>query len=308
VQGAVHILAEEDSASANIRQQNQRARRVARAVQGADNAAADREVFLRWAQLGALCPIMENGGVGEHRPWTFDPEVVAIYRTFVKLHHELIPYLYGQGARACEKETSLMQFRPVSNDYLLGDSFFVSPDTEAGTTREITFPAGRWIDWLDESRVYEGPSTQTLEFPLDRFPVFVRDPSIVPLTVENNATGHGGSFSQGHLTVAVSPALGGEIVFDLYEENGNGIRFRQKRAGTRVVLESWATGRPLLWRVRGMTAVGSVHEEFGAAPVEVGSLADLATAPRTWFQDAQGVNWISIQDPAAGLRLSIEPG
>ncbi|MBZ0252791.1 MAG: hypothetical protein K8I02_05565, partial [Candidatus Methylomirabilis sp.] len=29
----------------------------------------NKEVFLRWAQYGALSPIMENGGGGEHRPW-----------------------------------------------------------------------------------------------------------------------------------------------------------------------------------------------------------------------------------------------
>ncbi len=60
----------------------------------------DREktLFVRWTQLGAFCPVMENGGKGEHRPWTFDDEVLTIYRDFVKLHHALIPYLYSEGA------------------------------------------------------------------------------------------------------------------------------------------------------------------------------------------------------------------
>jgi len=277
-------------------------------IGGFRDAGQDRDVFLRWAQLGALCPVMENGGGGEHRPWTFDPEVVAIYRRFVRLHHELIPYLYSQGARAWEQEKSLMEFRPASNDYFLGDHFFVSPMVEPGTTREISFPPGRWIDWLDERLVYVGPAAHTVDVPLDRFPVFVRDPSIVPLAVDDDATGHGGTFSRGHLTVAVSPALGGEIVFDLYEENGTGIRFRQSRAGTSVVLESWPTARPLLWRVRGLPALGSVREDLGAQPVAVSSLAELTTAPRTWFQDADGLTWIRIEDPGAGLRLTLEPG
>ena len=28
-----------------------------------------KEVFTRWFQFGALMPLMENGGAGEHRPW-----------------------------------------------------------------------------------------------------------------------------------------------------------------------------------------------------------------------------------------------
>lgn len=29
-------------------------------------------LFLRWAQIGALLPFMENGGGGKHQPWLFD--------------------------------------------------------------------------------------------------------------------------------------------------------------------------------------------------------------------------------------------
>ena len=266
-----------------------------------------RELFTRWAQLGALCPIMENGGGGEHRPWMYDAEVTAIYRTFTILHHELIPYLYSQGARAWELGKSLMTFQPLAEDYFLGDNFFVAPFVEGGTTRVISFPPGRWIDWLDEETVYEGGMTQALEFPLERFPVFVKEGSIVPLSVTDSTTGHGGEFSAGHLTVAVYVAPVGESTFDLYEEGGTGIRFTQKWSGTSLVLEAWPTARALLWRVRGGPVVASIREEFGAAPVEVGSPADLTSGPRTWFQDADGLTWIRIANPGTGLRLSLDP-
>lgn len=32
-----------------------------------------KNIFIRWAQLGALVPFMENGGNGKHQPWVFDP-------------------------------------------------------------------------------------------------------------------------------------------------------------------------------------------------------------------------------------------
>lgn len=31
-----------------------------------------KNIFLRWVQVGALVPFMENGGNGKHQPWVFD--------------------------------------------------------------------------------------------------------------------------------------------------------------------------------------------------------------------------------------------
>ena len=55
-----------------------------------------KDLFIRWAQLGAFCPLMENGGNGEHRPWMFDNtnQTLNIYRTFVDIHYELVGTLW----------------------------------------------------------------------------------------------------------------------------------------------------------------------------------------------------------------------
>ena len=33
---------------------------------------SQKYLFLRWVQIGALLPFMENGGGGKHQPWEFD--------------------------------------------------------------------------------------------------------------------------------------------------------------------------------------------------------------------------------------------
>ena len=45
-----------------------------------------RELLLRWAQVGAFSPLMENGGNKEHRPWMFEPanETTQIYKRLIK--------------------------------------------------------------------------------------------------------------------------------------------------------------------------------------------------------------------------------
>ncbi len=53
-------------------------------------------LYVRWFQLGAFCPLMENGGNGAHEPWLYDTPgsttIVDIYRKFVNIHMQLGPY------------------------------------------------------------------------------------------------------------------------------------------------------------------------------------------------------------------------
>jgi alpha-glucosidase (family GH31 glycosyl hydrolase) len=135
-----------------------------------------KEVFIRWAQLGAFSPLMENGGSGEHRPWMFDNETTDIYRTFVKLHYALIPYMMSEGAKAWAQKKSLVTYLDKADyRFLLGPDVFVAPMLEAGTTRAVTFPAGSdWIYLFDKSKTYTGGSTATLTVPYAEFPVFLK--------------------------------------------------------------------------------------------------------------------------------------
>ena len=78
-------------------------RRSAASRPGAPTSAAtaappedDTELFVRWAQLGAISPLMEVGGVGPNStPWMLGPAAMAGLRDAAVLHYELFPYLYG---------------------------------------------------------------------------------------------------------------------------------------------------------------------------------------------------------------------
>ena len=143
-----------------------------------------KDALIRWAQLGAFSPVMENGGGGEHRPWMFDEETTDIYRAFVEIHYQLLPYLMKHGGVAWENGTSLTTYLAHEDyTYLLGPDIFVAPMLEEGTTRMLTFPEGRWVYLFDSSKTFDGETEVTLEIPISEFPAFVREGSDIAATL-----------------------------------------------------------------------------------------------------------------------------
>jgi alpha-glucosidase (family GH31 glycosyl hydrolase) len=138
-----------------------------------------KELFIRWAQLGAFSGLMENGGGGEHRPWVFDNQTLDIYKKLVLLRGQLVPYLVQSSKKAYNKQESLMQFQNSSTyGYFLGDDIFVAPVMNKTGNVRIQFPAGeQWVYLYDKSQTFDGGTSVEQVWPLDEFPVFIRQGS-----------------------------------------------------------------------------------------------------------------------------------
>ena len=198
-----------------------------------NNNTSDRTLFLRWTQLGALMPIMENGGQKDncHQPWLFSPvqSTTDIYRYYATLHHELVPYLYSYDIAAHSTKTSII--RPFGTrgsypgsptdssswnnyprneydySYLLGDNLFVSAiaRVEDNSTKSVVFPPGSWINYWNENNIHQGGTTVPLNYSIEEYPLFIRSGAIIPMNVDNSVTGHGSGSSQNYLTLLVYP-------------------------------------------------------------------------------------------------------
>lgn len=156
-----------------------------------------RDVFARWLQFSAFCALMEIGGHEAHAPWDmpteprYDDEMIAIYRRYVRLHHDLIPYTLRQAEAAAR--SGLPIARPLVfawpddpavadrwDEYLFGEDLLVAPVWQAGARRrEVYLPAGRWEDFWDATHTFDGPRTITVDAPLEVIPVFVRAGAVV---------------------------------------------------------------------------------------------------------------------------------
>ncbi len=147
-----------------------------------------KELFIRWAQLGTFCGLMENGGGGEHRPWMFDQETEDIYRGLVQIRYNMLPYLMTTSEGYYAQEKSLMQFfNKTDYSFLLGPDIFVAPFLEEGTSITVNFPEGdNWVYLYDYSQTYVGGTSAQLTIPYSEYPVFYKS-GTAPLGIEKTA-------------------------------------------------------------------------------------------------------------------------
>jgi alpha-glucosidase (family GH31 glycosyl hydrolase) len=151
-------------------------------------------LFIRWAQLGAFCPLMENGGRNVHRPWLYPGHILDTYRRFVDAHYQLKAYLLSAGTEALHTNRSIIAplakrindvrvgDEPTTYDYMLGADIFVAPMVDNGTERLVHFPAtGDWLDFFDHLRLFAANSSELLHVPYTDFPAFQRRGSMLPL-------------------------------------------------------------------------------------------------------------------------------
>jgi len=146
------------------------------------------EIFARWAQLGAISPVLEVGGQGANAtPWTLGPAAMTALRDAAVLHYELFPYLYGLLRRGQPVLRPLaygfpddpQAWSPLDFELLVGPDLLAAPVTGAGTTPRVYLPAGTWID-LATGATVQGPTAFTRITPLDTLPLYARAGAVIP--------------------------------------------------------------------------------------------------------------------------------
>jgi alpha-glucosidase (family GH31 glycosyl hydrolase) len=153
-------------------------------------ARCPKELLVRWLQFGCFTPLWQSHGRFEQEAWTYDDETLELYRSYLVLHEQLVPYIRAAAATAAR--TGLPIIRPlclvdaadsrgwqIADAYFFGPALWVAPVLEHGaTSREVELPRGCWIDFWTHERVVGGRRV-TADAPLGRIPVWLREGSIV---------------------------------------------------------------------------------------------------------------------------------
>jgi alpha-glucosidase (family GH31 glycosyl hydrolase) len=209
-----------------------------------------QKVFLRWAQFGALVPLMENGGRGEHRPWLYGSQGTEIYRYYAKLHHELVPYLYSAGVEAHRTGVPIIRRADSDlNQYELGPDLLVAPILSDDDERKVSFPAGDfWYDYWADDAFHDGNQTRTVRSTLSQIPLYIRSGAVIPIRVEDPETGHGDAGSAARLTVLVYPR--GESVREYHPTPDQTVTVRSQRSGANGRLSISAQSERYMVRIK----------------------------------------------------------
>jgi alpha-glucosidase (family GH31 glycosyl hydrolase) len=148
------------------------------------------ELLVRWLQFGCFTPLMHAHGRMPQEPWNYGGRVLELYRAYVLLHEQLVPYVRAAALTAAR--TGLPIMRPsclldprddrgwtTTDAYGYGPSLWVAPVLDEGAReREVPLPRGDWIEtW--SGRCVRGGGEVSVAAPLERIPVWVRSGSIV---------------------------------------------------------------------------------------------------------------------------------
>lgn len=92
---------------------------------------------------------MENGGNQEHRPWKYDNtnETVNIYRNFVEIHYELVPYFLSAATAAYSKYLFIYLF--IESHCIVAVYLFIYLFYPSGTS--VMFPIADYTDFTPDS-------------------------------------------------------------------------------------------------------------------------------------------------------------
>ena len=156
---------------------------------------AYRELYIRWFQFGAFCPIFRAHGTrttNQNEIWSYGPEAQQILTAYDQLRYRLMPYIYSLAWKTTNEGYTIlralvMDFREdtraqnISDQFLFGPAILVSPILEPGaTSRHLYLPDAIWYDFWTGSRV-QGPRALDSPAPLERLPLYIRAGSILPL-------------------------------------------------------------------------------------------------------------------------------
>jgi alpha-D-xyloside xylohydrolase len=209
-----------------------------------------RELFTRWFQFGAFCPIFRIHGKGERALFSnnWDADTKATLLKYDKLRYRLLPYIYSLAGRVTSENYTIMRaltfdFRndpnvySIPDQYMFGPAFLVNPvtaqlytganATTSEKTREVYLPAStKWYNfWTGE--VLNGGQNMKVPVPMDILPLYVKAGSIVPMGPEIE---YATEKPAGNIELRIYPGADG--TFKYYEDENDNYNYEKGQSAT----------------------------------------------------------------------------
>jgi alpha-D-xyloside xylohydrolase len=158
------------------------------------NSKPGETLYLRWTQFGVFTSHMRYHGSFPREPWEY-PGVAALVRKMLRLRYALIPYIMREGKHCGVSGRSMIASLlfdypgdpavwSIDTQYLFGRDMLVAPIMNKEGVRNIYLPEGEWLDFFT-GEASSGPTwMRRVQYPPERFPVFVKKNTVIPLYPE----------------------------------------------------------------------------------------------------------------------------
>lgn len=162
---------------------------------GGFGADTTPELMSRWIEAAVFTPLFRNHsakGTKRQEPWQLGEQVVDIYRKYVSLRYQFIPYIYDLFYQGETSGLPIMRplvlhypqdenTRNMNGEFLAGEQILVAPVVEQGAQQKMVYlPEGVWYDYWTGERI-EGGTYFIRKAPIDVCPIYVKAGSIIPM-------------------------------------------------------------------------------------------------------------------------------
>ena len=188
-----------------------------------------QDLYNRWMQFGAFCPMMRSHGTDIPREiWQFGEPGDPIFESLAKsirLRYRMLPYIYSTSWDVSANDGTFMRplvmdyasdanTHDLGGEYLFGRNILVAPVTKPEvSTWDVYLPKGNdWWDFWTNRRI-AGGTTDNKAVPMDIVPLYVKAGSIIPFGPDVQ---YSGEKKWDNLEIRIYPGADGS--FTLYED------------------------------------------------------------------------------------------
>ncbi len=156
---------------------------------------SNKELLIRWLEANLFVPFLRNHSTlhtKAQEPYAYDEETLNIFKKYLKVRYEFIPYLYNLAHEMSFKGEPMVSplfyhfeddenTLEVNDEYMVGDSLLVAPILDKDARRRMIYlPKGTWID-LFTGKKYIGGKYIIFTENLAECGYFVKNNTLIPM-------------------------------------------------------------------------------------------------------------------------------
>jgi alpha-D-xyloside xylohydrolase len=201
-----------------------------------------RELFTRWFEYGAFCPVFRAHGrrypgdtKAPNELWAYGKEVQKICTEYINLRYTLMPYVYTLTGDVTHKNYTPMRLLAFDfpddkngldcrDQFMYGPALLVCPVLEAGAVnREVYLPEGsKWVDFRT-GKMYNGGQRIVADAPISQIPLYVKSGAIIPTYPDKKKT----NMPDGPVKIYIYK--GSDGYFELYKDDGESFGYKHNK-------------------------------------------------------------------------------